>query len=57
MGLDPQDAVTSQHLSSVISVCKEKLAEFVRKNPSSTHKRTVNTIEKSMKSLLRYART
>jgi len=57
IALDPQDSITSQHLSSVISMCKEKLAEFLTKNPSSPHKRTVHSIEKSIKSVFRYART
>ena len=57
IALDPQDSITSQHLGSVISICKEKLAEFISKNPTTPHKRTIHTIEKSIKSVLRYART
>ncbi|XP_067929847.1 enhancer of mRNA-decapping protein 4-like isoform X4 [Watersipora subatra] len=53
--LDPQSSVTRQYISKILGVVKDKLNAFLSTNPSPVQRRAVLSIDKSLKSVLKYA--
>lgn len=49
--LDTDDSITRQHMHSVLGTVKEKMSEFLSRNPKHPSKSTVLRIERSIKQL------
>lgn len=54
LNLDPKDTVVSQHMGRILGMVRQKLADYMTNYPASLHRRVIASIEKSIRSMLKY---